>query len=267
MNPALPLALLETVSPLNLAGKRILITGGSRGIGAAAVRLLANLGAQVAFTYREQGEAAESLVRSLRQGGREVLALRSDQRSGEDAGTAVGGLEEAWGGLDAFVGNAGVWLPTPAEAPDLQLLDEVLATNLRGVLLWNSAVIPALKRSGGGSIVLLSSTAGQRGESGYGVYAAAKGAIISLVKSLAPELGPSGIRVNAVAPGWVDTDLSAPALRGDEASRQHVEASFPLGRIPEADDIAGPIAFLLSEWAASITGEILNVNGGTVLCG
>ena len=259
--------LARSAHPLNLESKRILVTGGSRGIGAATVRLLANLGASVAFTYREQEEAAAAIVRGLREEGVEALALRSDQRSGVDAESTVRALEEAWGGLDAFVGNAGVWLPTPAESPDITLLDEVLETNLRGVFLWNAAVIPALKRSGGGSMVLISSTAGQRGEAGYGAYAATKGAIISLVKSLAPELGPSGIRVNAVAPGWVDTDLSAPALRSDPRERKRIEGIFPLGRIPEAEDIAGPIAFLLSDWAACITGEILNVNGGTVLCG
>lgn len=267
MSPTLPLTLPETANPLDLKGRRVLITGGSRGIGAAAVRLLSDLGARVAFTYREQEEAAEALAEGLRDEGREIIALRLDQRRSEDAGLAVREVEDAWGGLDAFVGNAGVWLPTPAEAPDLRRLDEVLETNLRGVILWNAAVIPALRRSGGGSIVLVSSTAGQRGEAGYGAYAATKGAIISLVKSLAPELGPSGIRVNAVAPGWVDTDLSAPALRGDDASRKRIEGIFPLGRIPEAQDIAGPIAFLLSGWAASINGEVLNVNGGTVLCG
>jgi len=267
MSPSLPLTLPEVAKPLNLNGKRILITGGSRGIGAAAVRLLSSLGACVAFTYKEQEAAADSLARSIREEGREILALRLDQRRSEDAGTAVREVEEAWGGLDAFVSNAGVWFPTPAEAPDLRLLDEVLETNLRGVILWNAAVIPALKRSGGGSIVLISSTAGQRGEAGYGAYAATKGAIIALVKSLAPELGHARIRVNAVAPGWVDTDLSAPALRGDPAERERIEGLFPLGRIPEAQDIAGPIAFLLSDWAASINGEILNVNGGTVLCG
>ncbi len=267
MSQTFPSTLSSVANLLGLEGKRVLITGGSRGIGAATVRLLAGLGARVAFTYREQEEAAGSLARSLRAEGREVLALRSDQRSGSDAEGAVRGLEEAWGGLDAFVGNAGVWLPTPAESPDEKLLDEVLETNLRGIFLWNAAVIPAFKRSGGGSLILLSSTAGQRGEAGYGAYAATKGAMISLVKSLATELGPSNIRVNAVAPGWVDTDLSAPALRGDPKDRQRIEAIFPLRHIPEADDIAGPIGFLLSDWAACITGEILNVNGGTVLCG
>ena len=252
---------------LSLNGQRILLTGGSRGIGAASVRLLAQLGAKVAFTYRDRTELAESLAETVRAEGHEVLALRADQRSREDARTAVAAVESAWGGLDAFVGNAGIWLPTPAELGDEAHLDAILETNLTGLFRWHAEVIPALRRSGGGALLLVSSTAGQRGESGYGAYAATKGAVISLVKSLAPELGPLGIRVNAVAPGWVDTDLSAPVLRGDPAERSRIASIFPLGHIPQAEDLAGPIAFLLSDWARAIHGEVLNVNGGTVLCG
>ncbi|HJU84050.1 MAG TPA: glucose 1-dehydrogenase [Holophagaceae bacterium] len=258
---------LDRGAALGLRGRRILVTGGSRGIGAATVRLLASLGARVAFTNVQRPDAAEALAQELQGAGAEVLALRADQRSREDARAAVAAVEGVWGGLDAFVGNAGVWLPTPAELADEEDLHTVLETNLTGLFRWHAEVVPALRRAGGGSLILLSSTAGQRGEAGYGAYAATKGAVISLVKSLAPELGPSGIRVNAVAPGWVDTDLSAPALRGDAAERRRIEAIFPLGRIPDAEDLAGPIAFLLSDWARAVTGEVLNVNGGTVLCG
>ncbi len=251
----------------SLSGKRILITGGSRGIGQATVRLLARLGARVAFTYQIRKDAADALVRSLAADGHQVLAFPANQRSREDARSVVRSLEQAWGGLDAFVGNAGVWLPTPAELKDEANLESVLETNLTGLFRWNAEVVPALKRAGGGSLVLISSTAGQRGEAGFGAYAASKGAVISLTKTLATELGPAHIRVNCVAPGWVDTDLSAAALREDLAQRERVEGLFPLGHIPVADDIAGPIAFLLSEWAVAVHGEILNVNGGTVLCG
>jgi len=251
----------------SLSGKRILVTGGSRGIGEATVRLLTHLGARVAFTYQIRKDASDALLKSLVGQGHDVLAFPANQRSREDARSVVRSLEEVWGGLDAFVGNAGVWLPTPVELKDEANLEAVLETNLTGLFRWNAEVVPALKRSGGGSIVLVSSTAGQRGEAGFGAYAASKGAVISLTKTLATELGPSGIRVNCVAPGWVDTDLSAPALRGDPEERRRVEGIFPLGHIPVAEDIAGPIAFLLSEWAVAVHGEILNVNGGTVLCG
>ncbi len=253
--------------PLNLASQRILVTGGSRGIGAATVRLLAGLGARVAFTYLSQEQAALDLQGELRAQGRDVLAIRADQRRREDAQVAVAAVEATWGGLDAFVGNAGIWAATPAELEDESVLQDILETNVTGLFRWNAEIIPALRRSGGGAIVLLSSTAGQRGEARHGAYAASKGAVISLVKSLAPELGPDGIRVNAVAPGWVDTDMSASALRADADQRKRIAAAFPLGHIPEAEDLAGPVAFLLSPWAAAITGEVLNVNGGTVLCG
>lgn len=251
----------------NLNGLRVLVTGGSRGIGAATVRLLSGLGARVAFTYLSQAQAALDLEADLRAEGRAVLAIRADQRRRDDAQTAVAAVEAAWGGLDAFVGNAGIWAATPAELEDEGVALDILETNVTGLFRWNAEVIPALRRAGGGSLVLLSSTAGQRGEAGHGAYAASKGAVISLVKSLAPELGPHGIRVNAVAPGWVDTDMSAAALRTDADRRARIEAAFPLGRIPEAGDLAGPVAFLLGPWAAAITGEVLNVNGGTVLCG
>jgi len=253
--------------PLNLTSKRILVTGGSRGIGAATVRLLAGLGARVAFTYLHREQAALDLQGGLQAQGGAVLAIRADQRHRADAQAAVAAVEAAWGGLDAFVGNAGIWAATPADLEDEGVLLDILETNVTGLFRWNAEVIPALRRAGGGAIVLLSSTAGQRGEARHGAYAASKGAVISLVKSLAPELGPDRIRVNAVAPGWVDTDMSAAALRADAEQRSRIEAAFPLGRIPEADDLAGPVAFLLSPWAAAITGEVLNVNGGTVLCG
>jgi 3-oxoacyl-[acyl-carrier protein] reductase len=252
---------------LGLEGKRILVTGGSRGIGEATVRLLARMGARVAFTYQAQKDAAETLVKALAAEGRQVLAIRADQRSRAEARSAVEHVEATWGGLDGFVGNAGVWLPTPAELEDEENLQLVLETNVTGLFRWHAEVVPALKRAGGGAIVLVSSTAGQRGEAGYGAYAASKGAVISLTKSLSTELGPAGIRVNCVAPGWVDTDLSAPALRGDPEQRKRIEAIFPLGRIPAAEDLAGPIAFMLSDWAGATQGEVLNVNGGTVLCG
>jgi 3-oxoacyl-[acyl-carrier protein] reductase len=251
----------------DFSNQRILVTGGSRGIGEATVRLLSDLGAKVAFTYRNRSDAAKALEDGLRAKGRDVLALQADQRSREDAADTVRAVEEAWGGLDAYVGNAGVWLPTPVDLKDEANLQTVLETNITGCFRWHAEVVPALRRAGGGAIVLVSSTAGQRGESGYGAYAASKGAVISLTKTLATELGPQGIRVNAVAPGWVDTDLSAPALRGDPAERRRVEAIFPLGKIPVAEDLAWPIAFLLSPGASAIHGEILNVNGGTVLVG
>jgi len=252
---------------LGLESKRILVTGGSRGIGQATVRLLVAHGARVIFTYHSRQDAAEALVQELSAQGGDVQALQADQCSRADAKRAVALAESAWGGLDGFVGNAGVWLPTPVELPDEETLLAILETNVTGLFRWHAEVVPALRRAGGGAIVLLSSTAGQRGEGGYSAYAASKGAVISLAKSMASELGPDHIRVNCVAPGWVDTDMAASALREDLEQRRRIEANFPLGRIPTAEDLAGPIVFLLSDWARATHGEILNVNGGTVLCG
>ncbi|MDR2561464.1 MAG: SDR family oxidoreductase [Holophagales bacterium] len=250
-----------------LSNKRVLITGGSRGIGESAVRLMSDLGAKVAFTFHSQARAAEELAKKTRCSGNEAIFFQADQCSREDAKKVVDALVAQWGGIDAFVGNAGVWLPTPLDLPNEDNLEKVMETNLMGLFRWHAELVPVLTKAGNGSIVLIASTAGQRGEAGYGAYAASKGAIISLTKSMAAELGPYGIRVNCVAPGWVDTDLSAPALRQNPDTRKAIEGLFPLGRIPVADDIAGPIAFLLSDWSSAITGEILNVNGGTVLCG
>jgi 3-oxoacyl-[acyl-carrier protein] reductase len=250
-----------------LSAKRILITGGSRGIGEATVSLLAKLGAKVAFTYQSRKQAADQLTNRLVSDGHDVISIQADQRLRADAKKVVELLNSTWGGFDTFVGNAGVWLPTPLELADETNLETIMDTNLIGLFRWHAEIIPELKKSGAGNIVLISSTAGQRGEAGYSAYAASKGAVISLTKSMATELGQFGIRVNCVAPGWVDTDLSATALRKDPAERKKIESIFPLGRIPDASEIAGPIAFLISDWSLAITGEILNVNGGTVLCG
>jgi 3-oxoacyl-[acyl-carrier protein] reductase len=147
-----------------------------------------------------------------------------------------------------------------------ELWGRVLDTNLKGTWAACRAAVPQMKRRAFGRIVIVSSTAGQRGEAFYSNYAAAKGGQIAFAKSLAVELAPHGINVNAVAPGWVWTEMTAGALSGEEA-RRAAEASIPLGRVADPEDIAGPVVFLCSDWARHITGEVLNVNGGSVLCG
>lgn len=246
---------------LQLNGKVALVTGGSRGIGAATVRLLAASGARVGFTYQDRVEAAETLAGEL---GPAVRGWRVDVRDGEGLGRVVQEVGEAWGGLDILVANAGIWRGAPIAEMTPAEWQETLDVNLTGTFLACRAALPALVARGGGSIVVVSSTAGQRGEPGHSHYAATKGAQIAFVKSLAVECAPA-IRVNAVAPGWVDTDLSAPAYQG--AGREAIERAIPLGRVASADDIARGIVFLASDWARHITGEVLNVNGGAVLCG
>lgn len=172
---------------------------------------------------------------------------------------------EMFGGVDIFVGNSGVWPPNPV---DVDKLDgarwrQTMATNLDGMFYAARAVAPQLPT--GGRLIFVSSTAGQRGEAGHSDYAASKGAMISFVKSLAVELGPRDVTVNCVAPGWVDTEAVELPFAGEGRSR--IEAAIPLRRVASADDIAGPILFLASSLARHVTGEVLNVNGGSVLCG
>ncbi|WP_419161256.1 SDR family NAD(P)-dependent oxidoreductase [Candidatus Palauibacter sp.] len=250
-----------------LEGKRVLVTGGSRGIGRATVRWLAASGASVGVAYHRADEEARRAVaeaRSLAPDGTHWCA-RGDLAEPAECRALFERADAEFGGLDGFVGNAGVW---NVEAKPLETLgaDEwrrMLETNLTSI--YASTREAARRMGADGRIVLVSSTASQRGEAGHSHYAASKGAINAFCKSIATELGPRSINVNAVAPGWVDTDMSSAALQG-EAGRDAL-ALIPLGRVATAEDIAGPICFLLSDAARHITGEILNVNGGSVLCG
>jgi 3-oxoacyl-[acyl-carrier protein] reductase len=241
--------------------KSVLVTGGSRGIGAACVRLFASLGARVGFTWRTGEREARALEGECAGNAR---GWRVDVTVDEGVARFVREAEEAWGGIDVAVANAGIWKGAAIDRMTAAGWNETLDVNLGGTWRLCREVVPALRRRGGGAIVVVSSTAGQRGEALHSHYAASKGAQISLVKSLAVECAP-GIRVNAVAPGWVDTEMSAGPLEGDE--RAGIVAAIPLGRVATAEDIADAIAFLASDRARHVTGEILNVNGGSVLCG
>jgi len=173
---------------------------------------------------------------------------------------------ERFGRLDVLVCNAGIWQGAAVEEVSEELWDRVIDVNLKGTWTTCRAAVPILKRQGWGRIVIISSTAGQRGEAYVSNYAASKGGQIAFTKSLAVELARHGVTVNAVAPGWVETEMTAEAFT-DESFRRSVEATIPLGRIATPDDVALPVLFLCSEWARHITGEVLNVNGGSVLCG
>lgn len=250
--------------PLSLHDRVALVTGGSRGIGRATALLLARLGADVGITYHTRKGEAEAVTRDIRGLGRKAFAAGGDLAEAEVVERVFREFRACFGRLDLFVANAGVW---PAEEAPLRELDagrwrSVLAANLDAVFLTTRA---ALRLIGpGGRIVLVGSTAGQRGEAFHADYAASKGALISLTKSLALECAP-GITVNCVAPGWVDTEMCAEPYAG--GGRARIEQGIPLGRVASAEEIAGPIAFLLSDLARHVTGEVLNVNGGSVLCG
>lgn len=246
---------------IDFEGKNVLVTGGSRGIGAACVRLFASLGAGVAFTWRASEREALAIAEEC---GERTRAWRADVADDEEVARFVRDAEDALGGVDVAVANAGIWKGASVERMTPAEWSETIDVNLGGTWRLCRAAIPALRRRGGGSIVVVSSTAGQRGEAHHAHYAASKGGQISLVKSLAVECAPA-IRVNAVAPGWVDTELSAAPLGGDE--RDAIVAAIPLGRVAGPEDVADAIAFLASDRARHVTGEILNVNGGSVLCG
>jgi 3-oxoacyl-[acyl-carrier protein] reductase len=206
---------------IDLQDQVAIITGASRGIGAACARLFAEAGAHIGLVYHSRDDKAQTIKTEVEQLGRQALLLKGDVADYSIAQDHVQQVVDTFGKVDILVNNAG--------------------------------------------IIHISSTAGQRGEAFHSHYAATKGGIIAYTKSLAVELAPE-IRVNAVAPGWVDTDMSDEVL-GDSTLRQEVIAGIPLKRLPPAEDLAGPVLFLASDLARHITGEILNVNGGAVLCG
>ena len=249
---------------IDLAGRTALVTGGSRGIGAATAELLAAAGADVAITYRSRRAEAERTAARIRALGRRAHLAQAELADPEAVARLFTDLRASFGGLDCFIANAGIWPPVETSLRDMDAArwEETVRANLHSVFLSTRAALELMRD--GGSIVLVSSTAGQRGEAFHADYAATKGALISLTKSLALECAPA-LRVNCVAPGWVDTEMTASAFEG--ASRPRIAASIPLGRIATAADVAGPILFLCSPLARHVTGEILNVNGGSVLCG
>jgi len=252
---------------LGLAGKRAFVTGGSRGIGRATALLLAQAGCAVAVGYRERRDDAEATVGAVGRMGGRAVSVGGDLGDAQAARRVVDDAVAALGGLDILIVNHGVWPPddVPLAAIDDAQWASTRASNLDGVFYVCRAAIPHLPE--GGRVVLLSSTAGQRGEAFHADYAATRGAVISLTKSLAVELAPR-ITVNCVAPGWVETEMNAAPFEKDGGrGRRDIERTIPLGRVATPEDVAGPIVFLCSELARHITGEILNVNGGSVLCG
>jgi 3-oxoacyl-[acyl-carrier protein] reductase len=257
--------------PLSLSGKVALITGGSRGIGAATVRMFSQAGAKVAFNYQKAKSQAETLAKEC--GEKHCRAVQSDLDSAESARKLVAETVKHFGRLDILVANHGVW---PAEDIAVEKMSDgqwrsTLSINLDsvfGLVKHTVAQMKSQPRVGptAGHIVLISSTSGQRGEAFHVDYSSTKGAIISMTKSLASELASSGIYVNAVAPGWVDTDMSKPALEDPKAGEK-IRRTIPLGRAAKPEEIAAPVLFLCTEHAGFITGEIFNVNGGAVLVG
>jgi 3-oxoacyl-[acyl-carrier protein] reductase len=255
---------------LSLEGKVALITGGSRGIGAECVRLFTAAGARVVFNYRSAHAEAEALAAACPG----ATALQQELSTAEEGRALVGRATAVHGRLDALIVNHGIW---PAHDAPIDTMPEAqwrgtMGINLDSVFGLVQAAVSQFKQQGrpeggaAGHIVLVSSTAGQRGEAFHADYAASKGALISLNKSLSSELARDGIYANCVAPGWVATDMSAPAL-ADPASRDRIFSTIPLGRVGTPREIAGPILFLCTPLAGFMSGEVVNVNGGAVLVG
>ncbi len=257
--------------PLSLSGKVALISGGSRGIGAATVRMFTAAGAKVVFSYRSARPQAEALAKEC--GAAICHPVARDLNNPEAARSLVAETVRHFGRLDILVANHGVW--PEQDVPIERMTDEqwrsTMAINLDGVFGLVKHAVAQMKAQSrkhpvAGHLVLISSTSGQRGEAFHCDYSATKGALISMTKTLSTELAPAGIYVNCVAPGWVDTDMSAGAL-ADPKSGEEIRRTIPLGRAGKPEEIAAPVLFLCTEHASFITGEVFNVNGGAVLVG
>lgn len=251
---------------LGLADRVALVTGGSRGIGRAVVALFASCGAHVVVNYVRDEAAATETVNLAQAQGVKAFAVQADVSRLDESEQLLQQTVEHFGRLDFLICNAGIWEGAPVEEISEELWNKTLEINLKGTWSVCRAAVPLMKQQRFGRIVIVSSTAGQRGEANVSNYAASKGGQISFTKSLAPELGPFGINVNCVAPGWVQTEMTDEAL-ADAATLESIRRNSPLGRVATPEEIAGPIVFLCSTWANHITGEVLNVNGGSVLCG
>lgn len=251
---------------LSLKERVAIVTGGSRGIGRATVELFAELGAAIVVNYRKDADGAEASVSAARKLGAEAVGFSADAANLVEAQRLIDFTKERFGRVDVLVCNAGIWEGAPVDTMAEEMWDRTIEINLKGTWTVCRAAIPVMKQQRSGKIVIVSSTAAQRGEANYSHYAASKGGQVAFTKSLAEELGVWGINVNAVAPGWVDTEMTREAL-GDSARRAAIAREIPVGRVATPEEIAAPIAFLCTDWARHISGEVLNINGGSVLCG
>ena len=251
---------------IRLEGRKTLITGGSRGIGRACALMFARAGSDVAITYQSREDAALEVRREVERLGRECQIFRAEIGREADVRAVIDGIIQKWGRVDVVVNNAGIWTYGEMGNMPSEVWRETMRVNLDSVFFVLNAVVPHMKARKQGWIINVSSTAGIRGEALHSHYAASKAALHGLTKSLAVELAPYGIRINCVAPGWTDTDMCTEVF-SEPGYRESVRQTIPLNRIPPAEDMAGPILFFASDLARHITGQILSVNGGSVLCG
>ena len=246
----------------DLTDTNVLITGGARGIGRAVVEAFAKAGSRVAFTYRSSADEAKALEQQLTRDGVEARAFQGDATEMDSAASIVDQVIEAWGTLDVLVNNAGITRDGLMIRMTEEDWDAVVETNLKSVFNFAKAAYRPMMRQRGGRIISLSSVVGVSGNPGQANYAASKAGIIGFSKSLAKELGRRGVTVNVVAPGYVETDMTA-AL-GEKAQQAMLDA-IPLARPAQPEDIAGAVLFLASPAAAYITGHVLHVDGGMAM--
>jgi 3-oxoacyl-[acyl-carrier protein] reductase len=247
---------------IDLTGKAALVTGGSRGIGRAIVLRLATQGADVAFTYKGNAAAAGETVGAVEALGRKGVAIQGDASQADVADSVVKGVIEAFGKVDILVNNAGITRDDLIMRMSVEAWRDVLETNLYGAFYMIKAVTRPMLKARGGRIINITSVSGQAGQTGQANYSAAKAGLIGLTKASARELASRSITVNAVAPGFVLTELTQDL---PDALKAEITARTPLGRFGETIEIANAVAFLASDEAAYITGQVLAVDGGLVM--
>jgi 3-oxoacyl-[acyl-carrier protein] reductase len=245
--------------------KNVLITGGSRGIGKACVELFLQAGANVIFTFQSAKNEADKLIADYK-GTLKLKQYKLNLADANDIEKVIGSVLKEFENVDVLVNNAGIWKEAAIDKMTLDEWNEMMNINLTSTYLITKLIVPGMKKNKFGRIINIASTAGQRGEAFHSHYAASKGGMISLTKSLASELGQHNITVNCIAPGWVFTDMTTDSLADAEIYKK-VLGDIPLNKVAQPEEIAGPVVFLASHLASHITGEILNVNGGSVLCG
>lgn len=250
---------------ISLKNKNVLVTGGSRGIGKACVELFIEAGANVAFTFQSAEKEADKLIADCT-GESKLRKYKLNLSDVIEIDKVMRSVLSDFGNIDILINNAGIWKEAAIDKMTLEEWNEMMNVNLTSTYLITKFLVPEMKKNKFGRIINIASTAGQRGEAFHSHYAASKGGMISLTKSLASELGQFNITVNCVAPGWVFTDMTTDSLADNETYKK-VVSDIPLNKIAKPEEIAGPVLFLASDLASHITGEILNVNGGSVLCG
>ncbi len=247
---------------MSLSGQTALVTGASRGIGRAIALALAKAGANVAVNYNQSAEAAQQLVEEIISQGGNARAWQADVSDYSQAASLVEAATECWDGLDILVNNAGITRDGLLMRMSEEDWDQVQAVNLKGYFNCCRAAVRPMIRARSGRIINISSVVGIMGNAGQANYSAAKAGVIGLTKALARELGSRGITVNAVAPGFIDTDMTK-ALTGDQKAQ--MVANIPLGRTGQPQDVATAVEFFTGPGAAYITGQVLAVDGGMAM--